>query len=553
MLRISSTLAATTLSKRLIIACLIATITISSITGSLISDRQHKNVAAADSCGDVFDPLPSWLTTRLNENKSVYQQVAGETGVPWPVLAAVHYREYNLAVANPGNGQGIYQLYSSGEYFTPGSVSKNEFIRQTRLAANFIQGKAQVVPSTSTIKARKLTSNDTDINLIKSTLFSYNGRASAYAQQAATYGYDSINQAYEGSPYVANKFDCKRKAMGLITSDGSNSLTGTDTRMGAFTLYARIKSEAYWNSLQVGNLPGCKQATGTTTSCVWRLYNPGYKNYVYTTSFDKRNNYVARGYTYDGVGFFGRNPISTKLPNQVRVYQLENGNGGSMLTANADEYSALKNAGWLDQGTAFYADPVGSNTGYAVYRLFNSSIGAHIWTKSLSNKKSLESAGYVSEGVAFHAISEVRQENPAPEGQYNVYRFSNMPENRHFWTKDVTERDSMITRGYKYEGIAWRASAPNTSKPVYRLYSPTMKKHLYTTDAYERDVLNKTSSWRYEGVAWYSNPSSTGGVPVYRLYSSFNTAHFFTTSSYERDVLRRSGAFRYEGIAWQQP
>lgn len=64
-----------------------------------------QTTASANSvCGDVYDPIPGWLSTRINENKSVYQQVASEKGVPWEVLAAVHYREFNNAVSNPNNG-----------------------------------------------------------------------------------------------------------------------------------------------------------------------------------------------------------------------------------------------------------------------------------------------------------------------------------------------------------------------------------------------------------------------------------------------------------------
>jgi hypothetical protein len=61
-----------------------------------------------------------------------------------------------------------------------------------------------------------------------------------------------------------------------------------------------------------------------------------------------------------------------------------------------------------------------------------------------------------------------------------------MPENRHFWTTDIYERDRMINEGYKYDGSAWVSSQSATDKPVYRLYSPTMQKHLFTADSYEK-------------------------------------------------------------------
>lgn len=551
MLQLSSRTSRHILSKPflVVLACILL---ISSVTG-IMAFKHAEERAYAASCGDVFDPIPSWLTTRLNENKSVYQQVATETGVPWQVLAAVHYREFNMAVSNPANGQGIYQLYSSGQYFPPGAVDRNGFIHQTRLAANFIQGKAQYVPATSTIKARKLTTNDTDTNLIKSTLFSYNGRASAYAQQAATYGYSSSSQPYEGSPYVMNKFDCERRSMGLITSDGGNSLTGTDTRMGAFTLYARLKGDAYWNGLQIGNVPvGCTAATNTTNACVWRLYNRSYKSYILTTSYNERNSYIAQGYRYDGVSFYGRSTAAKPITRQIPIYRLQNGNNNTFLTRDTNEYNALKAAGWEDEGIAFYADPVGSNTGYPVYRLYNSSTGNHLWTADTTERANLIKAGNIDEGIAYHAISSLRQETPPISGQKVVYRFSGMPNNGHFWTTDLRERDSMIRAGYKYERVAWNASAGSTTKPVYRLYSTTLKAHLYTTDTNERSILKKSSDWKDEGIAWYSNPAISGS-PVYRLYNKSNTRHLFTTDANERKVLIRSGIFVDEGIAWRQP
>lgn len=79
-----------------------------------------------------------------------------------------------------------------------------------------------------------------------------------------------------------------------------------------------------------------------------------------------------------------------------------------------------------------------------------------------------------------------------------------------------------------------------------------MKKHLYTTDAYEKDVLDATSSWTYEGVAFYANNSNVG-APVYRLYRSQNAEHLYTQDAYERSELIRTGAFRDEGVAWYQP
>lgn len=468
------------------------------------------------------------------------------------MLAAIHYRELNMAVSNPSNGQGIYQLYSSGQYFAPGAVSTDEFLRQTRLAADFVQQKAvNSGTRTSIVSPRYLTTYDSDINLIKNTLFSYNGRASAYAQQATTFGYSSSAQPFEGSPYVMNKFDCQRKAMGIITTDGGSTLTGTDTRMGAFTLYARLKGDGYWNSLQVGNIPGCTQATNTSLTCEWRLFNPGTNKYVITSSYDERNSLIAQGYLYHGAIFFGNSP-SAPQPGNIPIYEVRNGDNGSLLTPDYNEYSVLKGAGWTDKGIAFYADRAGSNTGWQIYRLYNATTGAHTWSANGTEMDNYMRSGFVNEGASFTSINEIRQEQAPPTGQNLVYRFGGLPYNGHFWTQDINERDNLIRTGYAYEGPAWRSSQTQTSVPVYRLYSTGLRAHVYTRDANERSILAGNGIWQDEGVAWYANPSSNG-APVYRLYSKIDRNHLYTTDANERNVLTGSGVFANEGTAWNQP
>lgn len=516
----------------------------------------------ASSC-DIFQPIDSLIMSRINSNKSVYQQVANETGVPWEVLAAVHYREFNnRRDINPYNNQGIYQMYSiyqkDARYKRLAdkntTVTNENFLEQTRYAADFIQDKARG-NGTPIVTPRKLTANETDLNLIKNTLFSYNGRAYSYAQQAQVLGFNRTNQPFEGSPYVMNKFDCKRTSMNLITADGSNDANAKDTRLGAFTLFARLKGDSYWTSLQIDNLPGCAEATNTTVSCVWRVYNQNTKKYTYTVSFEERNRLVAQGYSYEGVAFFANNPVAQRAGN-IPIYELRNNQNGSLLTANKVEYDTLKRHGWKDKGIAFYGNPSDSNAGYNVHRFYNSTTGAHAFAHSATDINKLRSSGFASEGVAFSTVTPRNQATAAPSGQVNVYRFGSMPGNTHFWTTDLNERDSMIRGGYRYEGIAWRAyrntQSANISKPVYRLYSAPMKKHLFTADTNERDVLNRTSSWKSEGIAFHAAANNTG-KPVHRIYLNSNHAHLFSTDTSERNALVRTGIGRDEGAAWYQP
>lgn len=185
----------------------------------------------------IVDPARAsetlWTAAQLEKVKAnlpVYLEAQHQTGVPWQVLAAVHARESSLALIDPGNGQGLYQLYSATERFAPGPVSQDEFLRQTVLAAKFIQGKAQG----GAVKG-PLTLDNPD--KVKDVLFSYNGRATAYVRQASDLGY---TLGAEGSPYVMNLADDRRDSSknpnwGQILTDGG-SLGKANHEPGAWPL-----------------------------------------------------------------------------------------------------------------------------------------------------------------------------------------------------------------------------------------------------------------------------------------------------------------------------
>ena len=149
-----------------------------------------------------------WTTEQLeliNQNYDAYSRAEAETGVPWEVMAALHDREFSLKRVNPDNGQGIFQLYTlnteQGLHFEPGPVSVEEFAEQAVLAADFLKYLAHLRGY-----------EDVEIsldnpNVIKDILFSYNGRAEAYHQQALKLGHEL---EAEGSPYVMNLADDER-------------------------------------------------------------------------------------------------------------------------------------------------------------------------------------------------------------------------------------------------------------------------------------------------------------------------------------------------------
>jgi hypothetical protein len=235
------------LAKRLVFG--LAIISAATAVQFLLQTPQSTQAYHASDCSDVYTPLSNFVTEGVDRNKAFYTQIMNETGVPWEMLAAIHYRETNFSHTNPSNGQGIFQFVNgNGGPYPAGGVSDGEFVRQLRFMANSVQND-YVNRGSAPRERRKLVPNEPNTAIVKDTLFSYNGRSSLYADQAQHFGYNASAQPYEGSPYVMNRFDCPRARMGIITRDYGRGIDGTDTRYGAFTVYARLRGESYWQAL----------------------------------------------------------------------------------------------------------------------------------------------------------------------------------------------------------------------------------------------------------------------------------------------------------------
>lgn len=289
---------------------------------------QTKSVEAyhASDCSDVFTSLSSDVIEGVNRNKGDYLIVEEKTGVPWQLLAAIHYRETAFSRSNPANGYGIFQFTPPPEEYEPGPVSDSEFRRQLRYMANRVQND-YVWRGPEIVNKRKLKPNESDIALVKNTLFSYNGRAAVYADQAKHFGYNSTTQPYEGSPYVMNRFDCARARMGIITRD-YGTLDGRDARYGAFTIFARLKGESYWKNLVKAGSPKASAYYAINTD---RDPNPTLQpGETATLTIRYRNTGTATWYDSQGVELYNKNVnpvyLDTYNPHQ-RASQFADGWG----------------------------------------------------------------------------------------------------------------------------------------------------------------------------------------------------------------------------------
>lgn len=188
-------------------------------------DWEDSSGMSACSSPPTSPGLPSDISTLIEQNRPIYEQAAQATKVPWQLLAAIHYRETGLSTSEPN----IFQITGYG--------GAGDLLSQAIAAGNFLQNSS--VPSNLPGHQQPLQTSDNDSEEIKDTLYSYNGRAAAYAQQAQQLGFNSATQPYEGSPYVMNNYDAIHHNMGIITQN-NGGIDGIDTRLGAYTVYALL-------------------------------------------------------------------------------------------------------------------------------------------------------------------------------------------------------------------------------------------------------------------------------------------------------------------------
>ena len=142
------------------------------------------------------------------------------------------------------------------------------------------------------------------------------------------------------------------------------------------------------------------------------------------------------------------------------------------------------------------------NAGITMYRLYNPNSGEHFYTSNLKEIETIVAAGWKNEGYAWTAL--VESDEP-------VYRLYNPNAGDHHYTVDSEERQNLIDVGWKDEGIGWysysyymRHRKPELGVALHRLYNPNAVagSHHYTISASEKDNL-VTVGWKYEGIAWY--------------------------------------------------
>jgi Ca2+-binding RTX toxin-like protein len=145
-----------------------------------------------------------------------------------------------------------------------------------------------------------------------------------------------------------------------------------------------------------------------------------------------------------------------------------------------------------------------SSSSVDIFRFYNNKTGTHFYTASAEERdvviKTLPQ--YLYEGNAFDAGS-------VDAGDMDVFRFYNSKTGAHFYTANTVERDMVLKTlpEYVYEGPAYGAYANDgggSHTALYRFYNIQTNTHFYTTNVTERDTVIATlPQYHYEGIAYY--------------------------------------------------
>ena len=173
---------------------------------------------------------------------------------------------------------------------------------------------------------------------------------------------------------------------------------------------------------------------------------------------------------------------------------------------------------------------------------------AHVTRATIYAEENSYAAKYARDNnISFEAVAADNSQSINSDGTVNMYRLYNPNSGEHFYTASTAEKNHLVSVGWNYEGIGWKAPA-SSNTPVYRLYNPNAGDHHYTMDKGERDMLISVG-WNDEGIGWDSDDAK--GVPLYRQYNPNAVAgsHNYTTNKAENDHLASIG-WNAEGVGW---
>lgn len=174
-------------------------------------------------------------------------------------------------------------------------------------------------------------------------------------------------------------------------------------------------------------------------------------------------------------GAGGENMIVKISPIHL-MNRLYNPNSGEhFYTSDSTEANALIGYGWKNEGIGWVAPSDqsidASSHAQTVYRLYNPNAGDHHYTLDVKEKDSLVRMGWVDEGARWYSA----------------------------------KAQSVWGNNESNQSLSARSSNAGYSIPIYRQYNPNATSsgsHNYTVDKVE-DLTLISNGWKAEGIGWY--------------------------------------------------
>lgn len=137
----------------------------------------------------------------------------------------------------------------------------------------------------------------------------------------------------------------------------------------------------------------------------------------------------------------------------------------------------------------------------------------------------------------------------------SVYRLFNQNSGRYLFSSNQVEIDIITGMDWINEGIAYKSPDSDQETTALHRFNTNGNGHFYTANESEKEILESTTSWTYEGIAFqvYSHEqagSVTSAIPVIRYLNTNSGVHLYSTSSIEQEILNTAPEWLYEGIAW---
>lgn len=175
--------------------------------------------ASAGSVTPTTTKLDDQAKSKIEALKSVYQEAAAQTKIPWEVFAAIDYREDN----NDPNKSMLGGEPLGTRAVDSGNTPTTK-LESVLMGAGILKGLAKGVYDVDVTQSM-------DFDKLQKAFIVYN----------RGYSYQKAGVSPDKSPYVMNQYDAAHKDMTFPSLTGETLAGRTETgRLGALTVYANL-------------------------------------------------------------------------------------------------------------------------------------------------------------------------------------------------------------------------------------------------------------------------------------------------------------------------